>query len=306
MNIFLSPYDLKPVGGGLPRKGYLLKQQDEDGVSGYADIFPWTDFGDPTWAEIPKLLLANGATPLLKRSLELAKRDREARIQRKSLMAKGPLENHYLMSPLGLHSIDEMMRAFASGFKRVKIKVARKGQIEKKFFDSLPSGLPEKGLRLDANTGLSQDDFRYLLKWEDKIEYIEDPFQRSEDWIVRNDWLAFDQPNFESHQVDCLWQVIKPAKQDVEEIKKQRVIFSSYLDHPVGIAHAFSIAQEWGIQHSPYGLASQNYYQKTDFHEALQMRGPEMTIDHSNYGIGFDEILSKLDWVDLRRMCELV
>ena len=296
MNVWLSPYELRPVLGRV-RQGYLLKVQSPEGEPGYADIFPWVEFGDPSVEDIPNLIETNKSTPLLEQSFYFAKKDAVSRSGKKSLVNDLSLKNHFHLSgapetwPLKLEG------AFASGFRSVKLKVGRDLAAEvsgllaiRKFEFDHP------WLRLDFNGLGTKEYFDKIESLRPIIEFIEDPFLEPELWGAQ-DWIwAFDQPPFEMDKVDCKIQVIKPAKQNFKKIdSKTKKVFTSYLDHPVGIAHAFVEASSFGHQELDYGLMTQNQYEVTPFHDYLKQVGPYLEIEGS-LGIGFDDLWDHLDW----------
>ena len=132
---------------------------------------------------------------------------------------------------------------------------------------------------------------------ENIIEFIEDPFLNPEDWGRTNWTWAYDQPGFDSNQVNFEFSVIKPAKQDNYQREKP-TIFTSYLDHPVGMAHAFCEAAVYGEQILDYGLMSHKIYKPNAFYDYINVEGSKLSF-HGQYGIGFDELFEKQNWIEV-------
>ena len=288
--MFLSPYKLRNRLSGQSRQGYLVKVEDNEFKNGYADIFPWPEFGDPRFEEIPQRLKAGELSPLLKKSLLFAKKDGLAREKKQSLSIGKNLKNHRLVTDLEKLSLDFLSEALELGFKRFKVKVCRQDN-EIKNLLKIAKNLPEEVLlRLDCNQQGSSQFFEQLEELRPKIEFIEDPFVNFRDW--GGDWpFAYDQASFSYEDVQVDWQILKPAKQLMEEAKASRVIFTSYMDHPVGVAHAFVEALEYGEQLYDYGLMSHQVYEETEFHKYLLARGPLLELEEE-FGIGFTSVLA--------------
>ena len=92
--------------------------------------------------------------------------------------------------------------------------------------------------------------------------------------------------------------MVKPAKQSITLVKGVDFVVTSYLDHPVGIAHAYWQAQSLGLQKRNYGLMSWNIYEKTLFNFWIQDKGPRFNFK-SGFGIGFDDLWDTLEWKQL-------
>ncbi len=298
MKLWLSPYELKAKTGEL-RKGYLVKTQAPEQAPGYSDLFPWPEFGDPEFSEIPSCIQKGQSTPLIKRSLYFSRRDALERTEKHSLIQGRVVKNHFLVfgEPTGWKA--QIEQAFAEGFESVKIKVGRDMSAEVQALNSLVEFKRERPwLRLDCNSRGSQEFLQNLNSIKPLVQFVEDPFSEVALWR-KMDWpWAFDQSELDPSQVDYFFRVIKPAKQEWELDEDHPLIFTSYLDHPVGIAHAMVEALDSGRQLYDYGLMSHNHYEATPFHEYITTKGPHMTVA-GEFGIGFDELFDDLDWVQL-------
>ena len=299
MKIFLSEYSLEPKVKGPARAGFLLKLEFEDHICGYADIFPWPEFDDPDISDVPAQLKSGQFSPLIKRSLCLAKNDYKARQKNQSLLKKSSLTNHHFIVGIDSNSLSAVEKALSNNYNRFKLKVGKDIVKELGFLENLSEILPEKSLRLDANGRLNKNELVKFLAFENYIEFFEDPTTEPVEWGLESPLYAYDHPGFNYELVKTQWQVHKPAKQSIEEIFAPLIVVSSYLDHPVGMAHAFSVAQSLGDQKSPFGLASHNLYQPNEFFQYIEQSGPDLSIMQDGPGIGMTSLLQSQAWKEL-------
>ncbi len=301
MKIWLSDYQLQFKAGGS-RRGYLLKLQTSEFESGYADIFPWPEFGDPNFEKVPQQLQHPQGIPLLERSLSMAELDGRAREQ-KAPLAKGvSLPNHFLIRSLGEASLEDALMAYQQGFRTFKLKVMRDTDLEIPFILNFCSKMPvDARLRLDCNGRGTVLFFKEISDARERVDFVEDPFSEASLWHssdqdVRWPW-AYDQPTVETDEVSYDFRIIKPAKQKIPE-DDHPLVFTSYLDHPVGIAHALVAAAGYGEPSVDYGLMSLNVYQETPFHGGLLCQGPNLQLS-GEVGVGFGSLLEKQPWVSV-------
>ncbi len=295
MNLSLSPYQLQLKSQDEVRSGYLLRLQSSDGFSGYSDIFPWPVFSDPSFEDIPRILKeATTLPPLLERSIEMASLDLEARRKKVSLMKNIELTNHFLVT--NMDDFKEIEEAVDNGFIKIKLKCGRNLKKEISFLSTIYKQFRDDLLlRLDFNGMLNREDENLFYPYLDMMEFVEDPYSNPKDWIGSSFSLAYDHPNFTQEEVDFDWQIIKPAKQKNPQENKFKIIFTSYLGHPVGMAQACYQAQVFGKQMNEYGLMSDHVYEKTPFHEWIIKRGPCLSFE-LGLGIGFDSLLEGCVW----------
>lgn len=296
-----------------PRRGALLRVVFNDGLIGYADCHPWPELGDHSVIEQLRGLQQRDVTPLMRCSLVFARLDAEARHEKKSLMAglKVPLSHYLIMDLLSMDSshIDQII---AQGFTHVKIKLGEHlpqeaAHLLKLFLDS-----PLK-IRLDLNEKLSHNEYRSFLKTirklEKSIDYVEDPFPF--DPLVWKQFmqespipLACDRKaltaNFSPDSVSFL--ILKSALHSIDlfnKFPKDKIIITSYLDHPLGqLAAAYTAAQIDSNQQKIHGLLSHYVYQPTNFSQGLSQQGPQF-VAPSGIGFGYEELLHDCKWVAL-------
>lgn len=269
-----------------------------DGVGyGYADIFPWPEFGDPSTEQIPRDLISQRISPLLSQSLIMAATDALARAEGQSLLAGVQIKNHFLVMDVHQITSQTLENALRSGFTSFKFKLGSLGDAEafKRVSEVLPSFV---AVRLDFNTRGSLQILRELHQLDLNFQFVEDPFAQANLWSAEGWDFAYDQPPFSYSDVKTQWQVVKPARQSVDDIQAQKIVFTSSMDHPIGIAHGLLQAARFGPQTFDYGFLSQSIYEDTIFHSALHCEGPLLTVEPGQ-GIGFDTILASLQWQEL-------
>ncbi|MEM7647226.1 MAG: hypothetical protein AAF203_09970, partial [Pseudomonadota bacterium] len=248
--VWLASYQLDFVGGGS-RKGYLLKVQTQDFEAGYADIFPWPEFGDDSFTEIPQKIKRESLSPLLQKSFLFAEKDGRARQEGQSLYLQKPLNNHYLLGLSEPVDSSQVSAIRERGFDTVKIKLS--GDFSRAMGWVRECASQGLRLRLDFNRRGSREQLDHLAELAPSIDFIEDPFERSESWLEIEKsspelWkkLAFDHPGFAYNKVKTNWQVIKPAKQSHLSVQASQIVYTSYLDHPVGMIHGMIEASDSG------------------------------------------------------------
>jgi O-succinylbenzoate synthase len=318
-------YSLEPVAriGALapanPRKGSLLKIQWPDGLVGYADLHPWPELGDPDINQQLEDLKSGKMTELVEQAIWLARLDAKARSEKKSLFDGLPkVKNHFLITDF--QSIKDSMidEIRSAGFATFKIKVGIDPFEESKFVSRLIRQHPIM-VRLDFN---STADFQFLQRFvslltppeKAKIEFVEDPFPWDPTlWSDASKLvpLAIDHEitkiNWDSlpEKSPFKFVVVKPARMDVqktlEKIVKHdlKMVVTSSLDHPVGVAHALAVASEFKKTYparlADCGCLTNRAYKANSFSAQFITNGPFL-VQPLGTGIGFDEILSSLNW----------
>lgn len=293
--IWISPYQLvRQVDGGV-RQGSLIKLQTDDFVEGFSDWFPWPEFGDCNFSDLVKELKSSNPSFKTKISLECAAIDGLAREQGVSLLHGVHLRNHFLcLNPLTVRT-EELKKIWDQGYKTLKFKVGKNWEQEKiQLRDWTTEHPSEIRWRLDFNGQASAGVVGDLLEFSDRLEFVEDPYPDWKLWGEKDYW-AYDQPGFSYDKVRARWQVIKPAQQQITDVCANNIVFTSSLDHPIGIAHAALMAHRYGPQIWDYGLSSHHVYTESVFSEHLLMLGAELSFIPEK-GIGFTELLKNCEW----------
>lgn len=286
------------------RKGALLRLTFEDGLTGYADCHPWPELGDKSLDDQLSLLKQGIWTTLTHQSCRFARLDAEARAAGVNLLEGLPIPpSHYLVQNLAELTTKGIGLIEKEGFSHLKVKVGR--EIVN---DSLPLMclMTESGLqwRLDFNGCLSEAECRTFLKkimpYSQQIDFIEDPFPYDPAaWrAIQSDYpisLACDRMALEAigNPQAARVLILKPAIQSEEPFllgcRGQRLIVTSYLDHPLGQTTAAYIAAKLKLP-DICGLLSHRVYLSTPFSSSLSQEGP---LFHTvgGTGFGFDELL---------------
>ena len=328
MKIFYSPYTLKPtqnlnaVNPLTDRQGVLLAIEWPDGLIGYSNLHPWSEFGDSSWEDQLAGVRSGQLSTMLEQSIWLARKDAQARKQNKSLFDGTPLvKNNYLITDFRLEKADLVERLKAEGFETVKIKLGHDLKKEAEFVSFLGQDGAFK-LRLDFNLlGTWQSYERFMTSVNKialaRVQYVEDPFPFEEQaWIEAKKFapLAID---IELEKVDLKklktkpfdMVVLKPAKHDVNAIlhscimNDYKMTITSYMDHPVGVMHALAIAGELKKAHPQRildaGCLTTRLYQMDSYSAEVVPSGPYLKRAEGK-GVGFDALLAKEPWTQLK------
>lgn len=319
MQIYCSQYSLSflsevsPLAGAevASRQGALLKIEFSDDLIGYADCHPWVQFGDFPLEQQLERLCQGQTTPLLQRSLQLARLDAEARSRRISLFEGLTIPpSHFLVSDLSAFDPKILAQLTSSGFQRIKIKLGKNLAAEIPLLSEILVRLTGSDIlvRLDFNSQVNQQVFEDFLRhiqphWG-LLDFCEDPFPyQPEAWQAVQDRYSIDLAadreclQADGHPQSAGVLVIKPAIQDLALIRGQcqRIIVTSYLDHPVGqLGAAYSAASSHKLL-DICGLQSHTAYVPSPFSNEIVCCGPHI-ICPKGAGIGFDELLAQVDW----------
>jgi O-succinylbenzoate synthase len=171
--------------------------------------------------------------------------------------------------------------------------------------------------RLDFNESLTPDaavDFITGLgdKTRAAMDFVEDPCPYSD-----SSWRALHQKARVPLAVDreastqssaAQVMVIKPAIDEpfllaeAAIAHRQKVVLTSYMDHPVGQTFAAWEAARLGLQFPGLpglcGLQTHHLFEPDAFTEYLGPWSPEFTVP-AGHGLGFDDLLDALPWTRL-------
>ncbi len=329
MRFWYNYYGLKPVvtpARGEPsneRQGALIKIQWPDGLVGYGDLFPWTEFGDRPLNEHLYDVTKGRLSMLMEQTIWLARRDAVARIEKRHLLRGVPrVKNSFLIQDVT--KFDEALLGDVKrlGYASVKIKCGRDLNREYALIDRMTRQMGFL-VRLDFGTKLDFPQFKEFAEsipeaLRERIEYVEDPFPfEPRTWLEANKLLPiavdFEWRNINFSELKGVLPfkvvIIKPARLDIpktlEVINRWglRMVITSSLDHPVGIMHAVAVAGEVKKSYPNMlldcGCFSHIEYQPNEFSAELPKKGPIIS-EIPGTGVGFDELLEKVTWVELR------
>lgn len=298
----------------------LSARRDFEGVlirvdGGYGCIHPWPELGDPTLEKCLADLAGARRWPIVKRALRCAEYDRVAREFGHSLFEDMEVpESH---ATLAACDVAEVERAVEAGFRLAKLKCGRDPAAEARFLDEMAAEHPVLGWRLDFNESLDPEavaDFLTGLKEGTRaaIDFVEDPCPYSDStWKAlyrrMRVKLAVDReaaPLSAAAQV----MVVKPAVDEPFLLGEaalanwQRLVVTSYMDHPLGQTFAAWEAARLGLQFpgmvGACGLRTDYLFEPNPFAELLGPWSPAFE-PPPGHGLGFDDLLEELVWTPI-------
>lgn len=297
-------------------EGVLIRVLQEDGQNGYGCIHTWPELGDNDLQTTLTLLAHGEVTPVSKKSLKCAELDAKARAQGKSLFDDLciPLSHATLVMDSWT-----VMEAVDSGFRTVKLKVGKDLPREIFFIREQAFNYPQLRWRFDFNNTLTHDEVEHFLVGlgDDgllgRIDFLEDAFQSGDpvSAYASEVPLAIDR-DVASFNKDFDFWVIKPAVNDSQAILEKasqyntNLVFTSYMDHPIGQCFA---AYEAALAYRKHpdlidvcGLQTHGLFQCDDqLAPFVKMMGSPAPVfaPPEGTGLGFDEILENLEWIPL-------
>jgi len=301
---------LNAVSGRRAFDGVLIRDGD-----GYGCIHPWPELGDPPLEKCLEDLAGPRRWPIVRRALRCAEYDAAARSREESLFEE--METPPSHATLAAADPDLAFQALEAGFTHLKLKCGRDAATERACIEVVAAASPAARWRLDFNESLDPETARaWLGALSDTarraIDFVEDPAPFSESaWqrLHRDTGLdlAIDReaaPHRKAAQV-C---VIKPAVDEpwmlgeAALMNGQRLVVTSYMDHPLGQAFAAWEAARLGLQFPGQpgicGLRTEALFQPDAFTEALGPWSPQFNPPPGT-GLGFDDLLQALPWTRL-------
>ncbi len=295
-------------------------RREFDGVlirvgEGYGCIHPWPELGDPPLEKCLADLAGARRWPIVRRALRCAEYDAAARSREESLFEEMEVPPSHATLPAADAAVAE--RAVEAGFTHLKLKCGRDAAKERACIEVISHAHPTVRWRLDFNETLAP---HALIEWlgglgveaRRSLDFIEDPCPFSESaWKKLFDEtripLAVDReaaPNSKAAQV-C---VIKPAIDESWMLAEaalghgQRLVVTSYMDHPLGQAFAAWEAARLGLQFPGQpgvcGLRTDVLFKPDEFTEVMGEWSPEFRPPPGT-GLGFDDLLDALPWTRL-------
>ena len=303
-----SPRGLNARSSRGEIEGVLLK--DADG--GHACLQPWPELGDPTLQKCLNDLAGPRRWPIVRRALRCLEMDGAARSIPDALFEDLEVpQSHATLASCDAAMLEQAVRA---GFTTIKLKCGRDFAHERKFIAVASSRHPALKWRLDFNeTGDADELAEWLMSLSveerSRIDFIEDPCPFSESkwrelFLQTRVPLAVDR-EAAPHCAEAQFTVIKPATDEPWLLAEaaqgfgQRVVVTSYMDHPLGQSFAAWEAGRLALQFPGLvglcGLQTHQLFEPDAFTEAL---GPWTPDFHAapGKGLGFDDLLAKLPW----------
>lgn len=301
---------LNAISGRREFEGALIRVGD-----GYGCIHPWPELGDPTLEKCLADLQGERRWPIVRRALRCAEYDEAARSRDESLFEEMEVPRSH--ATLTAPKMETIAAAVEAGFTVVKLKGGRNLERESDFLGTAAREFPSLRWRIDFNESLTPEQASsFLLGLSEKtrsvIDFIEDPCPFSETaWpeLFRKTRvkLAIDR-EAAPHRVGAQVSIIKPAIDEpfllaeAAIAHQQRVVLTSYMDHPFGQAFAAWEAARLELQIPGItgicGLQTHHLFDASGFTEALGPWSPDFTPPPGT-GLGFDDQLAALPWTRL-------
>ena len=280
-----APYELRQKSSlnrldlSAVREGALIRK---DG--GYGVIHPWVELGDASLQECLDDLREGRQNRLVIRALDSVQWFQEAQPIQVSL------QSHATLPKLSGSAVVEADKA---GFTAVKVKRGKDWMRLRKKTRDMMEAFPELRWRFDFNGALESHRELGLFLGSipaDRVDFIEDPFAER---TLAQEWmgvpLGYDRIIPEYLDLENAYLIAKPALQCREEIAElsgqmpHRVIFTSYMDHPLGqlFAHAEAhrFYSEAGVENPPLcGFITHGLYEETPYHALLGNPKPMMQV----------------------------
>ena len=282
---------------------------------GFGCIHPWPELGDPPLEKCLADLAGERRWPIVRRAVCCAEYDRVARIYDHSLFEEMEVPQSHATLIKGDPA--ELARAVEAGFTTIKLKTGRDLAAESRFLNEMTAEFPTARWRLDFNEALeSGEAAEFLLglaaATRAAIDFAEDPCPYSETtWrALRRQTkvpLAVDR-EATTLSVAAQVMVIKPAVDEPFLLGEaairhnQRVVFTSYMDHPLGQTFAAWEAARSELQFPGRvglcGLQTHHLFAPDAFAETLGPWSPVFKVPDGN-GLGFTDLLDGLPWMRL-------
>lgn len=317
VKISYSKYFLEGAQAPGNREGALLRFCFAEGHYGYSDCHPWPELGDDALDLQLASLAAGCYSALGQRCLTMAHMDARARRCAIPLFPAGEQypRSHFLIHTLTNHSLSLAAQAYARGFTHFKVKIqqASEGEVERLAALAGVCELKPHTLRLDFNEKFDVEKLEFFLdklfsaapRLRSALDFLEDPLPwDSAQWaVLRRRWhvaLACDRSAGAAagdYAADVI--VVKPAIVDpIPIVAKlhagQRLVVTSYLDHPIGQLAAARCA--WLLRpHEVHGLATHHVWHPTVWSASLGL-APRI-LPQPGTGWGYDALLPALEWL---------
>ena len=310
--IYIHRYTLKSLGAlnasstKYHHEGALIKVGE-----GYGCMHPWPELGDVPLDGLFKVLKEGGTTPTIRAALQCAREDGKAREEGRSLFEGLQVPQSHTTLMMNEADFD---KAVAAGFTVVKVKTGRDLEQEREFILAQAERFPELRWRIDFNNLVGRGGIEKFLtslpeSFRKRIDFLEDPcvYER-QCWLDLSTRysipLAMDR-DVESTDRDFRVAILKPAVNVLQRVLEQayveswRVVFTSYMDHPLGQTYAAwraaLAAKEYPGMVDTCGLMTHGLFEPNEFIERMGEVTPNFPIPQGT-GLGFDDLLENLPW----------
>jgi O-succinylbenzoate synthase len=254
--------------------------------NGFGCLQPWPELGDLTLDRQIRLLKLGASTSHLDRLRICCRFDALARLAGRNELAGLPAPpNHWLEPGSG-----EIVKLKCGPNPRSEAERISKAEAAKLRLDF--NGVPTVDAFLEFVRALGPETLR-------RIDFVEDPFEAPQSvWDDVQERLPFDLAA-DRQPVRARVNVLKPACDNIRE-SRGRVVFTSYMDHPIGQLFAAREAGAYYVVHPHQsevcGLASHTLFEPDAFIERMQLDGERRLLPVAGTGLGFDDLLATIAW----------
>ncbi|MFC4994592.1 hypothetical protein [Rubritalea tangerina] len=292
-------------------KGLLIRINE-----GVGCIHPWQIFGDPSIEEvIEDLKKGRFYRPLIRPAIKCAMVDGAMRREGVSAFQGVEIPRSHATIVGGGEAIDS---AVGNGFEVIKMKAGRNLEEEVELLNEASSRHPGLKWRLDFNNVPGAGQLKQFIEALDEgvresIDFFEDPsrvddpvWQQIQDVYGISVAMDREEP---PHGVRYQYSVIKPAVDDLTSVCTramvggQRVVLTSYMDHPIGQCFAAWSATKiekrfYGLLDPIAGLMTHGLFEADAFIERMGDITPDWK-SPGGTGFGFDDLLESITWEKL-------
>ncbi len=270
-----------------PKKGVLIKIEDDFGNYGIAELSTWPEFGD---LNLQDEVIKQGKH--YQQAIIRAEIDLEARKNKIKLISEKPVINNILVTDFRSSSqkLDAMLTYKVKGNREI-VALAD--------FLNVKADQVFK-FRIDFNYSLTESEFSNWFdllnqKAINKIEYVEDPFAFDFDrWTFWNKKLKLALDWDQTGQASWDYRIFKPTRDD-QKTQLKNFSITSMMDHPVGLAFGLMWAQKF--PEKIHGFLTLDLFEETAFHADFTVKNEEIDYKSDGYGIGFEKEIQNIQWI---------
>ena len=304
-DLWISKYKLQTAGALNAQtdrsvyEGVLVREG-----AGFGCLHSWPELGDPTLEECLVDLAGERGLALVRRTMACVEADGIAREAGKSLFEGLEVPRSHATLPVLNPEI--LGEAVSRGFDQVKVKAGRDVGGELREVRRMMKEFPGLGWRIDFNErGTLKELLDEFENWSEEekggINFLEDPVSYwGGDWAMlgaETGMVLANDRHVEEDRGDSEVLIVKPAVNGM--LNGERVVVTSYMDHPLGQAFAAWEAARAGVT-EVCGLQTHGLFAANGFTEALGRVRPGFGVPEGA-GLGFGDLLEGLPWSRLAR-----
>lgn len=309
---------------GKNRIGALLRVEFENQAMGYADCCPLEELGDLSVSSQLNLLSQKKCTKITKKSILFSKRN-AFQNQKQNKIGKDIFLRNHMIIPYEKLDEKELLKIHQSGFNFIKLKFGLNLEKEIDFIKNHAYLLKKINLklRLDFNSvlcfGQAKKFFSQIENQTECLDFIEDPMEFDfTRWAYLQDTygisLALDRKMdlqkcslfLDKSEQAFKVVIIKPALEDGFDLlhlfPRQRFVFTSYMDHPVGqvcaLSEAFNFYQAFPDKQEDCGFLTNTLFQENEYSRLLQVHDTILTNTDGLYS-EFYPLFERENWIPL-------